>query len=281
MQPAPLSSPSESKAAELPDTVSAWAELRAALPLGVGYWVLGNVPVLVAVLFVYWTEPPGVTLLDRFARWDGVHYISICASGYSYHPDHPNEVVFFPAYPMLARPLVLLGLAPPAALLLVSQGCWVGSLVVLAAYLRRRYAAEPAHSHWRMPERAPEDKWLALLTLEPFWAPFTPGSPCFWDTRLPGVNPLLNFYLVNPLAFAGSVLAVAAGIWKGWLNRAEWLFAAGLFGIAYVGIAHEMCMAGQARYMSVVFPSTWSWDGCSGACRGYWRLCCWHWRPSA
>ena len=348
------------------------SDLLRALAQGLAYWAAGSIPVFLAVLWVYSTEPPGLSLLDRFARWDGEQYLTICTSGYSYHPEQPTEVAFLPAYPLLARPLVLMGLSPQAALLLVSHSCLAACFIVLAAYLRCRYSAQPAvahfvlavlafapiafffrmayseslfffltilcfyamqrgtepfarcrpgrfghgrpadrsgsvsaraalrlasvadrekllfpsrgtgpvpgfggssahtlyleiafhapfaysegHRHWLVPGRSLDDKWLSLLTLEPFWGPFNPASPCYWNTRAPGMNPWLNFFLVNPVTFAAAVILTTVGAWRGWLNRSEAWLAAGLLLIAYLGRSYEMCMLGGARFVSVVFP---------------------------
>jgi len=78
----------------------------------------------------------GGDIWDAFATWDGRYYKSIVESGYTWKPGTLSNISFFPAYPLLAQPLMFLpGLRAEAALLIVSHLCLFASLVVFSAYL--------------------------------------------------------------------------------------------------------------------------------------------------
>ncbi len=107
---------------------------------------------------------------------------------------------------------------------------------------------------FQFPGAADDNKWLALLTLKPFWGHFVRSARCYWETHTPGQNPLLNLYLANPIWFAAGIAVVAIGAAKRWINLSETLLSAGLFGIPYLTVAHSYCTCSHARYVSVVFP---------------------------
>lgn len=76
--------------------------------------------------------------------WDGGHYRSIAANGYSYSPDRPSEVAFFPLYPFAARALSgCAGISISAALIAISNCFLLGSFVLLHAYARARFPDLP------------------------------------------------------------------------------------------------------------------------------------------
>lgn len=115
------------------------------------FYYFTSVIVIVGVVFAVdfvppYREHPGsktrVDLLSAFAAWDGEWYGRIAATGYSYDPDRPSAVAFFPLYPILAGALVqTTGMPTEWALLLVSQGALVATFALLAAYVRQRAAA--------------------------------------------------------------------------------------------------------------------------------------------
>lgn len=77
------------------------------------------------------------------ARWDTGWYLGIAIDGYSYLPDRPQDqqnIVFFPAFPILMRVIGrLLGGSSPAFVLagtLVALGAFFGALVYLYRFAR-------------------------------------------------------------------------------------------------------------------------------------------------
>jgi Mannosyltransferase (PIG-V) len=77
------------------------------------------------------------------ARWDAGWYLTVAIDGYRYLPDRPvdqQNIVFFPAYPMLTRFAArLLGGAPTAFALagtLISLGAFFGALIYLYRFAR-------------------------------------------------------------------------------------------------------------------------------------------------
>ncbi|MGH7138109.1 MAG: mannosyltransferase family protein, partial [Pirellulales bacterium] len=75
-------------------------------------------------------------LVRSLAAWDGEWYEKIATDGYSYSPDRQSSVAFFPAYPALAATVTAVTrLDIRVTLLLVSNLCFVVSLVLLAEYL--------------------------------------------------------------------------------------------------------------------------------------------------
>ncbi len=90
-------------------------------------------------------------LLNLPVRWDAGWYLSIVTDGYHYVPHRPElqqNIVFFPAYPMLTRALGrLLGghlAGDVAAGMALSLGAFWGALVYLFAFARRHIGADKA-----------------------------------------------------------------------------------------------------------------------------------------
>jgi hypothetical protein len=70
--------------------------------------------------------------------WDGQWYARIATDGYFYSNTEQSSIAFFPAYPLLARILMTLGLSASSALLLLSNGFFLCSLLLLPLYLEAR-----------------------------------------------------------------------------------------------------------------------------------------------
>jgi len=84
------------------------------------------------------------SLLSAFAKQDGSWYKQVVTQGYSYNPDKKSSVAFFPLYPLLAASLMhVTSLGPEAALLIVSHVCLAAAFVLMAVYVRQRFAAPP------------------------------------------------------------------------------------------------------------------------------------------
>ena len=90
-------------------------------------------------------------LLNLPVRWDAGWYLSIVTGGYTYTPGEPSvqqNIVFFPAYPMLMRFAGrLLGgdmIGYVAAGMIISLAAFFGALVYLYAFTRDRYGDDTA-----------------------------------------------------------------------------------------------------------------------------------------
>jgi hypothetical protein len=105
----------------------------------------------------------------------------------------------------------------------------------------------------RPPPPAPE-KVFVLLTLQPVWEIFQPGSPAYWGNHLPPGQVPFALYTANPLYFVAALALLAFGAARGWLNRAEVLLTAGLLLIPYWANGHETHLLSMARYASVALP---------------------------
>lgn len=95
---------------------------------------------------------------------------------------------------------------------------------------------------------------LNLLTLEPIWSVYVPGTSAYWKRYAQNSIPLFCFPFFNPIYFVMCAGLVVYGFWKRWLTVSELLLSAGLLGIPYVMQAHRMVMLGHGRFTCVVFP---------------------------
>ena len=323
------------------------------------------------------------TLVLSCCRFDGMHYLDILTKGYSYVPNEPSPIAFFPAYPLVARGVTrLLAIEPSLALVLTSQFFTVASFVVFSAYVDQQlkaasdgeYLSEQRHKrlaeftllacavvpstfffrmaysesfflfasilsfygmqrNWRLPvicvivglatairpvgitlllpltmhiwrrSKSPlgffgrlacllpfacwglvafvvfqfvefdepfafaktqsewrmrpkimfGDKVSAIAAWEPIWSVYDAQSVAYWRRR--GVsNPLFNLQFGNPLYFVGTVMLVAFGAWKRWLQSSEVFYSAALLAMPYITRSYEMNMNSHARFAAVVFP---------------------------
>jgi Gpi18-like mannosyltransferase len=131
----------------LPPSRTFWDDLV----LGLSYYYLTSLIVVLGVVFGYdFVQPVGKQpteepdFLRGFVNWDAKYYKAIVEQGYSYDPDQPSIVAFFPAYPLLAGGIVYLtGCRTELALLLVAHGFLAAGFVLLVAYVRQRYGDAP------------------------------------------------------------------------------------------------------------------------------------------
>jgi hypothetical protein len=111
-------------------------------------------------------------------------------------------------------------------------------------------------SHWGLSPYDYHKKLLALLTGEPLWAPYVPGSPSYWradDTIYPAM-PFFSWVAVNPLYFLFSTALIMIGACKRWLSSYEAILGLAFLLIPYSTRAYEMSMASHARFSAAVFP---------------------------
>jgi hypothetical protein len=154
--------------------------------------------------------------------------------------------------PLRRRLLTAAALAPVA--------CW-GLLAFMAfqwAQFGTPIAFVNAQEHWKHYVPPPNDTmptWVKLVVGEPLWNTYIPGtSRHWWILDRHGIAGLGQGFW-NPIAFLLTLVAVAFGWWRGWLNRTEATLGLLLVLIPYVTRGHAMCMASQSRFMSVVIPA--------------------------
>jgi hypothetical protein len=122
-----------------------------AIGFGLTYYFLTSVIVALGVLL-------GVEYLEQsssqghkfqyageaYANWDGQWYKKITKSGYNYTVGSYSSVAFFPAYPLLARWLVLTtGLRPEIALIVVANAFLIVLFCLSARYIQLRFPGSP------------------------------------------------------------------------------------------------------------------------------------------
>jgi Gpi18-like mannosyltransferase len=89
----------------------------------------------------------GPSWYHQLLQWDSEWYFRIATEGYRYNgdPTIQQNVVFYPLYPMLARSLgAISGLTPADALLLVSNGAGMLSIVALFKLVREEFGDQLA-----------------------------------------------------------------------------------------------------------------------------------------
>lgn len=84
------------------------------------------------------------SVMSTLFFWDGGHYRRIAIEGYSYAPNLPSNVAFFPLYPYLAKAIAnLAGINTSFSLLLLSNFFLAGSYTLIHAYARLRFPDQP------------------------------------------------------------------------------------------------------------------------------------------
>lgn len=160
-----LAAPQQPLYRELPDRLAAWSRLpaircAAATMIGTRPAVL-VVGYLAVFMFGFANGRAPLRhfnneLLNLPVRWDAGWYLQIVTDGYRYAPGDPlvqQNIVFFPAYPMITRYVGrLLGgdmTGYVAAGMVVSLASFFGALVYLYAFARERFGEETAqYSLW-------------------------------------------------------------------------------------------------------------------------------------
>lgn len=77
--------------------------------------------------------------IARMTSWDGRWYHDLSEGGYSFERDRASNVAFMPLYPILTRLVRCIGVSTDVALLIVSNGCFLMSVCLLATYVNRRH----------------------------------------------------------------------------------------------------------------------------------------------
>ncbi|MCI0360764.1 MAG: hypothetical protein L0211_19985 [Planctomycetaceae bacterium] len=94
----------------------------------------------------------------------------------------------------------------------------------------------------------------ALATLEPIRAVYDPATPGYWGRFPPHGDSAFSLQFANPIYFLFAFAMLGLGAWKRWLTSDEIMIGLMLLLVPYALNGYRSCMAGQARYASVVFP---------------------------
>jgi hypothetical protein len=140
---------------------------------------------------------------------------------------------------------------------LLPAACWgiAGFAIYQAIRFGEPLAFVKAQSRWGSSPHVSE-RVLALLSFQPIWEVYVPGSPSYWGLRQTfSDNPVFCWAAVNPVYFVLTVLLVLIGACKRWLSSYEVMLAAALLLIPYCTRSYEMEMASQARFAASVFPA--------------------------
>ncbi|MFC1759553.1 hypothetical protein ACFL2H_12440 [Planctomycetota bacterium] len=109
--------------------------------------------------------------------------------------------------------------------------------------------------HWATrPHYGTFDKVMSLVSLEPIWATYVPGSYHYWR-RFGNDIPILSFQFMNPLYFIFTMVLVVYGRWTKVISFGEFVTGAALLAIPYVTRGYEMTFNSQARFCTVVVPA--------------------------
>jgi hypothetical protein len=155
-----LAAPQQPLYRELPHRIATWSRIPAMRPAAAA--VIGTRPIILlvgylAVFMIGFANGRAPLrhfpneLLNLPVRWDAGWYLQIVTDGYKYVPGDPSvqqNIVFFPAYPMLMRVTGrLLGgdmVGYVAAGMIISIASFFGALAYLYAFARDRYGDEVA-----------------------------------------------------------------------------------------------------------------------------------------
>lgn len=124
----------------------------------IGAWSISHQKILLPIYAGPHRAWPG--LLDMWTRWDAGWYQYIVTDGYFFRPPGQSSIVFFPTYPLIVRPLYLLGVNPYLAGFFVTL---VASSVAIVFFLRWQRAFRYEDAALKPSERGIVIGTLALL----------------------------------------------------------------------------------------------------------------------
>ncbi len=125
----------------------AWRTWLGNVGVGALAYFLTSTPVWLGVIFGMYFVPLDRVPLDTSkpdfltacSRFDGNAFISIVNEGYSYDPNRPSLVAFFPGYPIIARLFTALtGWDARLSLFLISNLMLLSTFIAFSAFLRSR-----------------------------------------------------------------------------------------------------------------------------------------------
>jgi hypothetical protein len=165
----------------------------------------------------------------QLLQWDSEWYFRIATQGYRYSgdPTVPQNIVFYPLYPMLARGLAAIGgVAPPDALLLVSNLAGLAAIVVLFKLVREEFGDQLALATTALLSFFPTSVLLSAGYTEPLELLLI---VCFFHALKR--NRYLSAALFAGLAVADrstGIVLLPVLLWEMWRNRAQKPFLAAL-----------------------------------------------------
>lgn len=137
-------------------------------------------------------------------------------------------------------------------------GCWGIAAFVAFAWAS---AGDPiafvhAQAKWHVRPNVPlAEKVFAVLTFGAVRGVYTRGTPYYFGNYLNMGPPVFNLYFANSIYFAATILAIAIGAVKRWLNRYEIALGVALVAIPYLAHNYETSMMATGRYMTTVVPT--------------------------
>jgi Mannosyltransferase (PIG-V) len=163
-------------------------------------------------------------LLNLPVRWDAGWYLQIATEGYRYTPQQPEvqqNVVFFPAYPMMVRVAGrLLGgrlTSDILAGMLLSVSCFFGALIYLFLFARRFVGDEASESAVWLLAAYPFAIFFSALYTESLFLLGTTAAFYHFSKEEFGIaaawGALVGLTRVNGAMLAPSLLVLAASPW--------------------------------------------------------------------
>lgn len=150
------------------------------------------------------------------------------------------------------------GFAALRSVCLLVVSCW--GILEFTAYLWWAYADALAwftnQTVYNVrPNSSFGDRIISLLSFEPIWSVFVPGSAGYW-ARWPGATPaIFSLAFANPIYFTATCALLAYGWRSRVLEPRDVVVGALLLAVPYVTKGHDNVMLGFARYSSAAYPS--------------------------
>jgi hypothetical protein len=143
------------------------------------------------------------------------------------------------------------------AIMLTPLACW--GLLAYMAYQAYEFSEPLAFAmtqkHWHTHPSTPLlEQVRSLVTLEPVWGMFVPGSRWHWRAIECHDDFLHSMVFINPIAFVATATLVAVGYYKRLLTKPEALLSALLVLFPYCFRGYDNSMLSTARFCSVAVP---------------------------
>lgn len=137
------------------------------------------------------------------------------------------------------------------------SGWGVIAFVAFQAYaFGEPLAFAQAQVHWNShPNQSVTEAVFSLVTLEPIWSTYLPGSPRFWAFEDVHNHTPFSLQLANPIYFVLVAIALVWGWRKKYLTTAEVQLGLWLLMIPYLTRAYPNSLGSFGRFSSVVMPA--------------------------
>ena len=163
------------KPAPTPTALSRWDGWSYVLPLFLAsrlllYAAAVLLPYLLSPQVFSAGLPHGTLCSEYWSRWDANWYSIIANDGYSFRPDAPSSVAFFPLHPLLMRILTWCGMPGWGAGMAVANLCTLLLLLVFYRWMRREFDRPGiAESATALLAFCPQSCWFILGYSEPLY----------------------------------------------------------------------------------------------------------------